>query len=193
AQVFLGGAQRYAMRIWLDGDRLAARGLTAADVEAALRAENVELGAGRIESQDRDFLLRVSRDYTTAEAFARMPIAKGKDGYVVVLGDVARVALESAERRAYYHSNGEPAVGIGIVKTSTANSLDVARAAREEAGRVRATLPEGTDIYVAFDSTTFIETAVERVYAPPLEATLPVPLVTLPVLGGVRAAPLPAA
>ena len=71
AQVFLGGAQRYAMRIWLDGDKLAARGLTASDVEAALRRENVELGAGRLESKDHDFLLRVSRDYTRAEAFAR--------------------------------------------------------------------------------------------------------------------------
>ncbi len=192
AQVFLGGAQRYAMRISLDGDALAARGLTAADVESALRAENVELGAGRIESKDRDFLLRVSRDYTSAEAFARMPIAKGKDGYVVTLGDVAKVALESAERRAYYHSNGEPAVGLGIVKTSTANSLDVAREARAEAERIGATLPEGTDIYVAFDSTTFIDTAVERVYATLLEAVALVLVVIWLFLGSVRAALIPA-
>ncbi len=192
AQVFLGGSQRYAMRIWLDGDRLAARGLTAADVEAALRRENVELGAGRIESKDRDFLLRVSRDYTSAESFARMPIAKGKDGYVVTLGDVARVALESAERRAYYHSNGEPAVGIGIVKTSTANSLDVAREARAEADRIRASLPAGMDIYVAFDSTTFIDAAVERVYATLLEAIVLVLVVIWLFLGSVRAALIPA-
>ena len=115
AQVRLGGSQRYAMRIWLDGDKLAARGLTAADVEAALRAENVELGAGHLESADRDFILRVARDYASADQFDRMPIAKGADGYVVRLGDVARVALESAERRAYYRSNGEPALCIGIV------------------------------------------------------------------------------
>ena len=127
ARVFLGGSQRYAMRIWLDGNALAARGLTPADVESALRAENVELGAGRLESSQRDFILRVARDYTTPEAFAQMPLGKGSDGYVVKLGDVARVALESTERRAYYHSNGEPAMGIGIVKTSTANSLEVAR------------------------------------------------------------------
>jgi multidrug efflux pump len=124
AQVMVGGSQRYAMRLWLDGDRLAARGLTAADVEAALRAENIELGAGRLESKDRDFTLRVVRDYTTPEQFAQLPIGKGSDGYVVRVGDVARVALEAAERRAYYNSNGEPAIGIGIIKTSTANSLD---------------------------------------------------------------------
>ena len=192
AQVRLGGAQRYAMRVWLDADRLAARGLTASDVDAALRSQNVEVGAGRIESADRDFILRVAREYTTAEAFAQLPLGKGADGYVVKLGDVARVALESAERRAYYRSNGEPALGLGIVKTSTANSLDVARTARAEAERVEATLPKGTDIYVAFDSTLFIEAAVKRVYATLLEAVALVLLVIWLFLGSVRAALIPA-
>src|SRR5690606_21521662 len=192
AQVFVGGSQRYAMRIWLDADRLAARGLTAADVEAALRAENIELGAGRIESRDRDFTLRVVRDYTTPEQFAQLPIGKGSDGYVVRIGDVARVALESAERRAYYNSNGEPAIGLGIVKTSTANSLDVARRAREQAGRISATLPEGTEIYVAFDTTTFISAAIERVYSTLVEAMVLVLVVIWLFLGSVRAAVIPA-
>jgi multidrug efflux pump len=192
AQVRLGGGQRYAMRIWLDGDAMAARGLTVADIEAALRAENVELGAGRIESTDRDFILRVARDYVSAEQFAQMPLTKGEDGYVVRLGDVARVALESAERRAYYRSNGEPAMGIGIVKTSTANSLDVANAAKAEAERITATLPEGTGIYVAFDSTTFIEASVERVYETLIEAIVLVLIVIWLFLGSVRAALIPA-
>ena len=192
ARVFLGGSQRYAMRIWLDGNRLAARGLTPADVERALRAENVELGAGRIESTDRDFILRVARDYTTPEAFAQMPLGKGSDGYVVRLGDVARVALESAERRAYYRSNGEPAMGIGIVKTSTANSLEVAEEAKAAADRIRPTLPAGTDIYVAYDSTTFISASVERVYETLLEAIALVLLVIWLFLGSVRAALIPA-
>ncbi|WP_374606858.1 efflux RND transporter permease subunit [Thermomonas sp.] len=192
AQVRLGGSQRYAMRIWLSGDKLAARGLTAGDVESALRAENVELGAGRIESTDRDFILRVARDYTTAEAFATMPIAKGADGYVVRLGDVAKVALESSERRAYYHSNGEPALGIGIVKTSTANSLDVAEEAKAEAERIKGTLPDGTDIYMAFDTTTFISASVQRVYETLVEAMVLVLLVIWLFLGSARAALIPA-
>jgi multidrug efflux pump len=192
AQVRLGGSQRYAMRIWLDGDKLAARGLTAADVEAALRAENVELGAGHLESADRDFILRVARDYASADQFDRMPIAKGADGYVVRLGDVARVALESAERRAYYRSNGEPALGIGIVKTSTANSLDVASEAKAEAERIRASLPKGSDIYVAYDTTTFISAAVDRVYETLLEALVLVLVVIWLFLGSVRAALIPA-
>ncbi len=192
AQVRLGGSQRYAMRVWLNGDALAARGLTNADVESAMRAENVELGAGRIESNDRDFILRVARDYTSAEQFAQMPIAKGADGYVVKLGDVARIALESSERRAYYRSNGEPALGLGIVKTSTANSLDVAEAAKAEADRIKATLPEGTDIYVAFDTTMFISSSVERVYETLAEAIVLVLVVIWLFLGSVRAALIPA-
>ncbi|MEF9977249.1 MAG: efflux RND transporter permease subunit, partial [Thermomonas sp.] len=192
AQVRLGGSQRYAMRIWLSGDKLAARGLTAGDVESALRSENVELGAGRIESTDRDFILRVARDYTSAEAFATMPIAKGSDGYVVRLGDVAKVALESSERRAYYHSNGEPALGIGIVKTSTANSLDVAEEAKAEAERIKGTLPAGTDIYTAFDTTTFISASVDRVYETLVEAVVLVLLVIWLFLGSARAALIPA-
>lgn len=192
ARVFLGGSQQYAMRVWLDGDKLAARGLTASDVENALRLENVELGAGRIESTQRDFILRVARDYTTPEAFARMPLGKGSDGYVVTLGDVAKVALESTERRAYYHSNGEPAMGIGIVKTSTANSLEVAKEAIAEGDKIRASLPKGTDIYVAYDSTTFISAAVERVYETLIEAIVLVLVVIWLFLGSVRAAMIPA-
>lgn len=192
ATVRLGGSQRYAMRVWLDGDALAARGLTTDDVDRAMRAENVELGAGRIESSDRDFILRVARDYTSAEQFAQMPIAKGSDGYVVRLGDVARVALESEERRAWYHSNGEPALGMGVVKTSTANSLDVAESAKREAKRIGATLPAGTDIYVAFDTTTFISASVQRVYETLIEAIVLVLLVIWLFLGSVRAALIPA-
>ena len=192
ARVMMGGRQRYAMRVWLDRDQLAARGLTVAEVEAALRRENVELPAGRIESANRDFTLRVERSYVAPADFAAIPLGKGGDGYVVRLGDVAKVELASAERRAYYRSNGEPGMGLGIVKTSTANALDVARATRAEAERIAAGLPQGTKIFVAFDNTTFIEAAVERVYATLLEAMLLVLVVIWLFLGSFRAALIPA-
>src|SRR3546814_119293 len=83
AQVRIGGRQRYAMRVWLDSAAMAARGITANDVESALRAENVELPAGRIESGTRDFTLRVERNYATPDDFARVPLREGADGYVV--------------------------------------------------------------------------------------------------------------
>ncbi|GAA5078844.1 efflux RND transporter permease subunit [Lysobacter panacisoli] len=192
AQVRIGGQQRYAMRVWLNRDALAARGITVNEVESALEAENVELPAGRIESDARDFTLRVARSYQKPEDFAQVPLGKGTDGYIVRLGDVARIELASAERRAYYRSNGEPNIGLGVVKTSTANSLDVARAVREEAERVQKTLPEGTKIFVAFDTTVFIESAVERVYHTLIEAIVLVLLVIWLFLGSFRAALIPA-
>ncbi|MGO1000089.1 efflux RND transporter permease subunit [Lysobacter sp. CA196] len=192
AQVRIGGQQRYAMRIWLDQDALAARDITVNEVEAALGAENVELPAGRIESQTRDFTLRVARSYQKPEDFAQIPLKKGADGYVVRLGDVAKIQLDSAERRAYYRSNGEPNIGLGIVKTSTANSLDVARAIRAEADKIRPGLPDGTNIFVAFDTTIFIESAVERVYHTLAEAVILVLIVIWLFLGSFRAALIPA-
>ncbi|MBE2292597.1 MAG: efflux RND transporter permease subunit [Xanthomonadaceae bacterium] len=192
ARVQLGGAQRYAMRVWLDRDAMAARGITTSDVEGALRAENVELPAGRIESEDRDFTLRVERGYRRPEQFAQLPLRKGADGYVVRLGDVAKVELGPEERRSYMRSNGVPNVGLGIVRTSTANALDVARAARAEAEVIQRTLPEGTEIFVAFDSTTFIEASIERVYWTLAEAMALVFLVIWLFLGSLRAALIPA-
>jgi multidrug efflux pump len=192
AQVRIGGQQRYAMRVWLDRDAMAARGITAADIEAALRAQNVELPAGRLESESRDFTLRVARSFEKPADFAQIPLRKGADGYVVRMGDVAKVELASAERRSYFRSNGEQNIGLGIVKTSTANSLDVARAARAEAERIQATLPKGTSIFVAFDTTTFIDAAVERVYHTLAEAIILVLVVIWLFLGSVRAALIPA-
>jgi multidrug efflux pump len=192
ARVQTGGSQRYAMRIWLDREALAARNLAVSDVESALNRENVELPAGRIESDNRDFTLRVQRGYQTAEDFAAMTIAKGADGYLVRLGDVARVERASEERRSYLRSNGQQNVGIGIVKTSTANSLDVAKAAREEVERIKPSLPAGTEMFVAYDSTLFIEAAVERVYATLIEAGVLVVIVIFLFLGSLRSALIPA-
>ena len=192
AQVRASGSQRYSMRIWLDRKAMAARGVTAADVEGALRSENVELPAGQVESETRDFILRVERGYRTPEQFAAIPLRKGEDGYVVRLGDVAEVEIGPQERRAYMRSNLVPNIGLGIVRTSTANALDVARAARAEAERIQQTLPEGTDIFVAADNTEFIEAAIERVYWTLGEAMLLVFLVIWLFLGSLRAALIPA-
>jgi multidrug efflux pump len=192
ASIMVGGEQRYAMRIWLDREALAARSLTVADVEAALRRENVELPAGRIESAERDFTLRVARGYLEPDDFAALVLRRGDDGYLVRLGDVAKVERASTDRRAYYRSNGQPNLGLGVIKTSTANALDVSRAARAEAERIRQALPEGTDIFPAFDNTVFIEAAVERVYWTLGEALVLVLGVIFLFLGSLRAAIVPA-
>jgi multidrug efflux pump len=192
AQVNLAGGQRYAMRIWLDRKALAARNLTANDVETALRRENVELPAGRIESDTRDFTLRVSRDYRSPEDFAALAIAKSDDGHVTRLAEVAKVERGAEDRRAYFRGNGKPMVGLGIVKTSTANSLDVAARAKAEMERIQQSLPDGMTIGVSYDSTIFIDAAVHQVYKTLAEAVLLVLVVIFLFLGSVRAALIPA-
>ena len=192
AQVNFGGGQRYAMRIWIDRKALAARNLTANDIENALRRENVELPAGRIESDTRDFTLRVSRDYRTPEDFGQLAIAKSDDGHVTRLAEVAKVERAAEERRAYFRGNGKVMVGLGVVKTSTANSLDVADRVKAEMARIQQSLPDGMTMGVSYDSTIFIDAAVHQVYKTLGEAVLLVLVVIFLFLGSVRAALIPA-
>ncbi len=192
AQVRLGGGQRYAMRIWLDGAALAARGLTVADIEQALNRENVELPAGRLESQTRDFTLRISRSYAGAEDFAKLVLRQGEDGQLVRLGDVARVSREAEERRAYFRGNGQQQVGLGIIKTSTSNALDVAKAVRAQIEQINRGLPPDISLGINFDSTEFIDVAVNQVYTTLAEAIVLVLIVIWLFLGTLRAALVPA-
>jgi multidrug efflux pump len=192
AQVRLSGGQRYAMRIWLNDEAMAARGLTVTDVENALRRENLELPAGRLESKDRDFLLRVNRSFDSPLAFEKLVVKSLPDGQTVLLSDVARVARESAERRAWFRGNGEPQLALGIIKTSTANALQVSRDVRAEIERIKPGLPEGMSMGINFDTTVFIDAAVKKVYSTLFEAILLVLLVIWLFLGSVRAALIPA-
>jgi len=192
ARVRVGGGQVYAMRIWLDRRALAARGLTVADVESALRAENIELPAGSIDSEERQFTVRIKRSFRTAEDFSRLVLDQGDDGYLVRLGDVARVERGAAEDRLFFRGNGVPMVGIGIIKQSTANTLEVARAAKAEVERINPTLPDGMAIEQSYDSSVFIEGAIREVFKTLAIAIMLVITVIYLFLGGVRAMLVPA-
>ena len=192
ARVRVGGGQEYAMRIWLDRRELAARNLTVADVEAALRAENLELPAGSIDSENRQFTVRTQRSFQTAEDFARLVLARGDDGYLVRLADVARVERGTSEDRLFFRGNGVPMVGIGITKQSTANTLSVAKAAKAEMARINPTLPAGMAIKQSYDSSVFIEGAIREVYKTLFIAIAMVIGVIYLFLGSVRAMLVPA-
>lgn len=192
ARVRVGGGLTYAMRVWLDRNQLAARNLTVADIEAALREENVELPAGSLESENIQFTMRVERSFRTAEDFANLVVARGNDGYLVRLGDVARVEKGVEENRILFRGNGIPMVGLGVIKQSTANTLDVTRAARKEAERLNTTLPEGMSIEQSYDTSVFIEGAIEEVYKTLFIAILLVVIVIYLFLGDIRAVMVPA-
>jgi len=165
SNVSVSGNGGFAMRVWLDRVALAARGLTVTDVENALRRENIELPAGRIESTNIEFAVRVERIFQTADDFAQLVIARGADNFLVRLGEVAEVELGSANERSIYKGNGVEAVGLGIIKQSTANSLSVLRGTEDLADRIRPTLPEHMDLVVSSSDAEFIENAISSVYS----------------------------
>ncbi len=194
ANVQIGGGLRRALRVWLNPDALAARGLTVQDVETALRAQNVELPAGYVQGEDRDYQVRVARAFQTPEEFQRLPLrGAGNDAAVVRLGDVARVELAPEETRRLFRGNGEDQIGLGIVRQSRSNALEVGRRVKAEIESIRPTLPEGTNIVLQFDSTLFIDRAIGRVWQTLAESTLLVVLVIYLFLGSWRAAFVPAA
>ena len=192
ARVRIGGKQSYAMRVWLDRNRLAARNLTVADIENALRTENVELPAGSIDSDERQFTVRIKRQFRTADEFSRLVITKGNDAHLTRLGDVARVERTAEENRLFFRGNGIPMVGIGIIKQSTANTLQVARAAKAEMKRLNPSLPKGMKINQSYDTSVFIEGAINEVYKTLAIAIILVVLVIYLFLGSLRATLIPA-
>lgn len=192
ARVRVGGGLRYAMRVWLDRKALAARNLTALDVEVALRSENVELPAGSLQSDERIFKARVERNFKTPEDFSTLVLARGEDGYLVRLGDVARVEKGVEEDRTIFRGNGIPMVGIGVIKQSTANTIDVSDATKSLTASVNINLPEGMTIAQSYDAAVFIKASIKEVYKTLFISLACVVLVIFIFLGSVRAMLIPA-
>ncbi|MCJ9429046.1 efflux RND transporter permease subunit [Kordiimonas marina] len=192
AGVRIGGRRSYAVRINLDRQAMAARGVTVADVERVLRAENVELPAGKIQSINRDTIVRLNREYSRPEDFKTMVIKEGKDDGFVRLGDIATVAMGGERDESVFRGNGIPVIGLGVVKQSKGNTLAVAKAVKEEVKRLQATLPESMKLSVAYDSSVFIEKAIDEVYVTLAIAMGLVVLVLYLFLGNLRTVLVPA-
>lgn len=192
ASVNVMGGGGYAMRVWLDRVALTARGLTVTDVESALRRQNLELPAGRIDSQEREFTVRVERVYQTPADFEALVIARGNDGHQVTLGEVARVELGAANTRSDFQGNGEQAVGLGIVKQSTANSLSVVQDTMAVIDRINTTLPSHMALTLSNSDAEFIEDAIDSVYSTIFMTVGLVSLVIYMFLGSFRSMLIPA-
>ncbi|QAY76363.1 efflux RND transporter permease subunit [Sphingosinicella sp. BN140058] len=192
ARVFIGGEARPAMRIWLKPERLAAFGLTPADVEQGLRSQNVELPAGRLESAAQNVTLRVNRPFATPQEFTRLIVGRGGNGYLVRLGDVARVEQGPENPYSAFRNNGASSVGLGIVRQSGANTLAVADAAKALAEQIKPNLPDGMTVTVASDESLFISRAIDGVYHTLFEAAVLVVIVIFLFLGSWRATLIPA-
>ncbi|MCC5981251.1 MAG: efflux RND transporter permease subunit, partial [Oceanicaulis sp.] len=192
AQVNIGGQRRYAMRIWLDPQAMAARNLTVTDIESALRSENVELPGGSLETPGTQLTVRVERLFQNEDAFRRLPITR-RDGHIVRLGEIADVELAAEQDRAMFRGNGQNMIGIGFVRQSRSNAVAVSDSIRAEADRVIPQLPEGMQLINASDDTVFIRESITEVWRTLAVAATLVVLVIYLFLGSFRAAVIPAA
>ncbi len=190
ADVRVYGERKYAMRVWIDPDRLAAYRLTVQDVEDALRRSNLEVPAGRIESQLREFNVTASTDLKSTEEFRSITIRR-INGLPVRLADVARVEQGPQDERSKVRLNGRDTVALGVIKQATANPLDLSAGVRGLLGKVEKDLPEGVTIQIANDNSVFIEESIEAVYTTIGEAVLLVALVIFVFLRTVRASIIP--
>ena len=190
AEVRIFGARTPAMRIWLDRLRLAAYGLTPQDVEAALRRQNIEVPAGRIESERREFTVLAETDMRTAEQFNDLIISDAK-GYLVRLKDIGRAEVAALDERTITRFMGDPAVALGVVKQSTANPLEVSSAVKEALPRITEIMPEGMKIDVGYDSSIFISKSIENVFHTIIEAIVLVVIVIFVFLRSFRATLVP--
>ena len=190
ADVSVNGERRYAMRVWIDSARLAGYGLTVQDVESAIRNQNADIPAGRIESTEREFTVLSRTSLGTAAEFSRV-VLKEAGGLQVHLSDVARVELGSADVRRESRYNGTTAISIGVVKTAVANPLDVAKAVNALLPRLNAELPKGVQASIGFDTTVFIDRSIENVFTTILEAIGLVLVIIFLFLHSGRAALIP--
>ena len=192
ARVQIGGGRRYAMKVFLDRNAMAARGITVSDVEQVIRAENVELPAGEVESTDRNFEVRVARTFLSPDDFSALTVAVGDNGYLVRLGEIAHVELTAEDDETEFRGDGVNMIGLGIIKQSKANTLDVARAAKAQIKKIEATLPDNIFIVPSYDSSVFIEASIDEVYETLGIAMLMVVIVIYLFLGNIRATLIPA-
>jgi multidrug efflux pump len=186
------GERRYAMRIWLDRKALAARQLTVEDVENALRRENVQLPAGRIESAQREFSLRTTTGFNTEADFRSLVVGRGADGYLVRLSEVAEVKRDAEDFRSISRANGVAALSLAIIPSSTANVLDVSKGVNGEIDRMTQSLPKDIHVGVNVDNSTFVTESIKEVRNTLIIALTMVLVVIYGFLGTFRATLIPA-
>jgi multidrug efflux pump len=159
AQIF--GERRFSMRVWLSAAELVARGITVQDVENAIRTRNVEIPAGRIESQRREFTVRSLGELKTPQEFGELTVAN-QGGNLTKLKDLGRVELGPEDERSVLRYKGVPAVAVGVVRQSKANLIAVADAVYDELPAIQRALPPGVELQVAFDASVFVRRSIRE-------------------------------
>ena len=191
SSIFLGGEQRYAIRLWLDSERMAAHQVTMLDVKDALRSQNIELPSGRVENLEREMTIQTLGEMKTAEEFNRLVIRQEGDGFVR-LSDIGEAVEGIQNLRSKARSNGSPCIFLGVVKQSKANAVSVSQGIRRQLELLRPTLPPGVAIEINYDEAEFVEKAINEVWLTLGIAFLLVVIVIYTFLHSVRATLIPA-
>jgi len=181
---------RYAMRLWVDPDRLAAYNLTVSDVERALRQQNVEIPGGRIESVSREFPIKVQGNMANPLDYEHLVLATAGN-YQVKFSDVGRVELGREDYRGEAFFKGRPTVGVAIVRQAQANLLDVANGIKALIPIIKNEMPEGVEVEVGYDTSVFVDRSVKEVYKTLWEASILVVLMIFIFLRDWRATLIP--
>ncbi|MBA3504912.1 MAG: efflux RND transporter permease subunit, partial [Betaproteobacteria bacterium] len=190
ADVRIFGERQVSMRINLDRTRLAGYRLTVQDVENAIRRQNAEIPAGRIESTAREFTVVAETDVQTPDQFAQIIVAN-VGGYPVRVRDVGTVAVGALNERTISRYNGKPSLNIGVVKQAVANPLELSQGVRAEVVKINENLPSGMKLIVAYDTSVFIDRSISSVFTTIAEAILLVVLVIFFFLRSLRATIIP--
>ena len=192
SSVMIGGQKRYAMRLWLDSQRMAAHQITVLDVQNALRQQNVELPSGRVEGVNRELTIETLGEMKTAAEFNNLVIKRNHSTFVRLkdIGE-AEDGVEIENMRTVARNNGEPAVALLVVKQTRANTIEVARGVEAELERCKAILPPGVHIVMAYDESIFIERSIREVWETLGIAFLLVMLVIFVFLRNLRSTLIP--
>jgi multidrug efflux pump len=161
--VWIAGEQRFAMRLWLDSEKMAAHRVTVLDVQTALRQQNVELPSGRVENLEREMTIETRGELKTPEQFNQL-VLKNDGTKKICLRDIGRAEAGVENYRTVARNNGQPCVFLGIVKQSKGNTVEVAHGIKAEMERIRSTLPAGVSFLVNYDTSTFVERSIKEVW-----------------------------
>src|SRR5437763_1212500 len=190
SDVRIFGERQVSMRVDLDRNRLAGYKLTVQDVEDAIRRQNAEIAAGRIESSAREFTVVAETDLQSPEQFNNIIVAN-VGGFPVRLRDVGTAYIGPVDERVISRYNGKPSLNIGVIKQAVANPLELSKAVRVEVDELNKNLPEGMKLIVAYDTSVFIDRSIKSVFQTIGEAIALVVLVIFFFLRSLRATLIP--
>lgn len=191
AKVRISGGKKKSVRVWVDPFLLSQYNLTVREIENVIKSENIEFPAGRIESETRDFTVKLENSYKTLDDFKKLVIRKGDGESFVTLDDIADVSFGAEESRQLFRGNGEEMIGLGIIKQTSANLIKVTDLIKDEFLEIKKDLPENIKIYESYDTSLFVSEALKDVIFTLCFAVLLVTLIILLFLKNLKSTIIP--